>query len=162
MPSTKNWIATNIRDGENISEESYQSIADFCVMWALFEGTELHGINVVVDELKNVAYRIANKIQNIECALEFWRQRYICEGQTNQKFEHLNLTHQPHRDLVSRVLLGIEIEQETVTLALLLIIYRLRNNLFHGIKDITTIRHQASNLDMASDFLKNSLLASGR
>jgi len=162
MPSTKDWIAQNIRDGENISEETYQSIADFCVMWALFEGTELHDINVAVDELEYVSQRVAGTFQAMEGALEFWAQRYITDGKTNNKFEHLNFNHQPHRELVSQVLLGVETEREKIIHALLLIVYRLRNNLFHGVKDITKIRHQTSNLNIASEFLKNVLLASGR
>lgn len=73
-----------------------------------------------------------------------------------------NLVHQPHKQLVSLVLSGTEANQVKIVHALLLIVYRLRNNLFHGIKDITRIRHQVTNLNTASGFLKNVLLASGR
>lgn len=164
MSSTKDWIAANIRDGEKISKESYQCIADFCVMWALFEGTELHGIEVAVDELQKVAQRTKANIQDkgIEVALCFWKQRYVCDGEINEKFDNLNLIHQPHKVLVSQVLLETEIDREKIIHALLIITYRIRNNLFHGNKDITQIRHQNANLDTASNFLKNILLASGR
>lgn len=162
MPSTKDWISENIRDGANIDKDTYQSIADFCVMWALFEGTELHGIDVAVDELGNVAHRVEGEIQNIDIALEFWKNRYIRAGELNHKFEQLNFTHQPHVQLVSQALKGMETEQANIVHSLLLIVYRLRNNLFHGVKDITRIRHQTTNLDTASDFLKNVLIASGR
>ena len=162
MISTKEWISRNIRDGDKINSETYQSIADFCVMWALFEGTELHGFDVAVDELKNVSNRVAYSIQDIDILLAFWVNRYTSESTTNEKFEQLNLSHQPHKDLVSQVLLGTEKNREKVTHALLLIVYRLRNNLFHGVKDITQISGQISNLTTASALLKNVLLASGR
>jgi len=162
MISTKDWISRNIRDGDKINSETYHSIADFCVMWALFEGTELHGIAIAVDELGNVSKRVADNIDDIDIFLEFWVNRYISEGTTNHKFEQLNINHQPHKDLVSQVLLGTEKNREKVTHALLLIVYRLRNNLFHGVKDITKINGQASNLTKASLLLKNVLLASGR
>lgn len=160
--TTKDWISENIREGHSIDEATYQSIADFCVMWALFEGTELHGIEVAVDELTNVANRIATSIQNIQEQLDYWKNRYVEDGHTNNRFMHLNLNHAPHRDLVTQVLTEAEDNQENIVLALLLITYRLRNNLFHGVKDITRIRHQTENLNNASEFLKNVLLASGR
>ncbi|EKE25236.1 MAG: hypothetical protein ACD_5C00242G0003 [uncultured bacterium] len=162
MPTTKGWIAENIRDGQNIDDATYQSIADFCVIWALFEGTELHGIEVAVDELKNVAIRVSPNLQNVQGILDYWKNRYVEEGQTNNRFEHLHLNHAPHRNLVSKVLTEADTNQVNVVHALLLITYRLRNNLFHGVKDITRIRDQIINLNNASEFLKNILLASGR
>jgi hypothetical protein len=162
MPTTKDWISENIRDGNNIDDATYQSIADFCVMWALFEGTELHGIEVAVDELENVANRIAASLQNIQGILDYWKNRYIEEGQINNRFWQLHLNHVPHRNLVIKVLTEADTNQVNIVHALLLITYRLRNNLFHGVKDITRIRYQTENLNNASEFLKNALLASGR
>jgi hypothetical protein len=162
MPTTKNWISANIRDGQNIDDTTYQSIADFCVMWALFEGTELHGIEVAVDELENVATRIASNIQNIQEPQNYWKNRYIKNGETNNRFDHLRFNHAPHRNLVAEVLNETNTNQVNVVHAMLLITYRLRNNLFHGVKDITTITHQSANLNAGADFLKNVLIASGR
>ncbi len=163
MSSTKNWISENIRGGERISDETNQAIADFCVMWALFEGTELHDIDgATVDELQNVALRVAGSDPDIEAPLNFWKRRYIKEGKTNRKYEQLHFTHEPHKKLVSRVLLGEDINSATTILALLLIVYRLRNNLFHGMKDITRISDQTTNLDTGAKLLQIVLKVSGR
>ena len=100
MTDIKNWISTNIRGGDKIDEHTYQSIADFCVMWALFEGTELHDIDVAVDELKTIAHRVEGNIQDFEVPLEFWKNRYVQDNEINSKFEYLNFSHQPHKRIL--------------------------------------------------------------
>jgi len=162
MSNTKEWICQNIANGAEITNNVYEAIADFCVMWAIFEGTELHDVDVAVDELEQIAKRVSDKVQGTENNLRFWKERYITEGQINTKFGYLRFSHEPHKNLVSQVLLGIETDKEKTIHALLLIVYRLRNNLFHGAKDVTAIKHQISNLEQAADFLKKLLLASGR
>ena len=114
-------------------------VADFTLIWALFEGTEAHGedvVVVVVDELQSIAERVSHEFsdQRLDEFLAFWSNRYIEDGSTNQRFNQLNLTHEPHRTLVDDVLLENENNCVNRIHAILLITYRLRNNIFTALK----------------------------
>jgi len=47
-------------------------------------------------------------------------------------------------------------------LASLIIVYRLRNNLFHGLKEIGALNEQVQNLDVACRVLAIVLLLAGK
>lgn len=161
MSDTKNWINHNIHDGHKVND-SYQSIADFCLMWALFEGTELHRVENTVDELEEVANRLYYQIRGIEPALDFWSDRFTESGEFNQKFRKLRFSHAPHEALVKSVLLKENTNRSDILHALLLIVYRIRNNLFHGEKDITRIFNQKSNFINSSYLLQRVIESSNR
>tara|TARA_R110002012_G_scaffold55315_9_gene141203 strand:- start:4391 stop:4903 length:513 start_codon:yes stop_codon:yes gene_type:complete len=163
--SAVEWIATHVRGGQHLTEETLALVADFTLIWALFEGTEAHGEDViVVDELKSIAERVSHdfSVQRLDEFVAFWSDRYIADGSTNHRFDRLNLTHRPHRTLVENVLLKSDDSLVNKIHAILLITYRLRNNLFHGAKDIQHLDGQRENLRYASDLLKTVLEASGR
>ncbi len=163
--SAAEWITTHVRGGKDIAEETLSLVADFTLIWALFEGTEAHGEDVVVvDELQSIAERVSHEFsdQRLDEFVAFWSNRYIEDGSTNHRFNRLNLTHGPHRTLVEDVLLENENSCVNRIHAILLITYRLRNNLFHGAKDVRHLDGQKDNLRYASDLLKTVLEASGR
>ncbi|EHH1077622.1 hypothetical protein J7I01_003283 [Vibrio parahaemolyticus] len=158
----QNWLSGKLENTRLDDGVTYTAIADFCVMWAVFEGTELADADSAVDELAYVACRLVKDHIDFSEELAFWSNRYIEEGATNKPFDKLGFTHKPHIKLVSDVLLGNQTDALKVAHAILLIVYRLRNNLFHGNKDITQIHNQVTNLDMASKALINVATISGR
>lgn len=163
--SALEWITTHVRGGQHLAEETLALVADFTLIWALFEGTEAHGEDViVVDELQAIAERVSHdfSVQRLDEFVTFWSDRYITDGSTNDRFDRLNLTHGPHKTLVKNVLLKNDNSPANRIHAVLLITYRLRNNLFHGAKDIQHLDGQRDNLRYASDLLKTVLEASGR
>ncbi|KMQ74396.1 hypothetical protein Msub_10579 [Marinobacter subterrani] len=163
--SAVEWITAHVRGGEHLEEETLALVADFTLIWALFEGTEAHGEDViVVDELRSIAERVSHDFpgQRLDEFVAFWSDRYIVDGSTNNRFNRLNLTHRPHITLVENVLLKNDDSAVNRIHAILLITYRLRNNLFHGAKDIQHLDGQRENLRYASDLLKTALEASGR
>lgn len=74
----------------------------------------------------------------------------------------LTLHTAPHIALVENVLLNNDNSTINRIHAILLITYRLRNNLFHGAKDIRYLDGQRENLRFASHLLKTVLEVSGR
>ena len=158
----QNWLSYKLENTRLDDGDTYTAIADFCVMWAVFEGTELADADSAVDELFNVARRLVKDNIDFSDELAFWSDRYIEEGKTNKSFDKLGFTHEPHIKLVSDVLLRNQTDVLKVAHAILLIVYRLRNNLFHGNKDITQIHNQVTNLNMASKALINIASVSGR
>lgn len=166
MTDIQQWLRSNIVTMTTFSDDTYTSISDFSIMWAIFESTQLKDLEkakAVVDELEDIAKRVSHNIVSLHYAHSYWARRYIDEnGQTRDKFEKLGFKHKPHSDLVLRVLNGQAANCEEYINALLLIVYRLRNNLFHGEKDMTKINGQVENLTYAALVLKDVIQASGR
>jgi hypothetical protein len=61
------------------------------------------------------------------------------------------------RDFVKQVLLANNNTVQDMALAMSIIVYRFRNNLFHGIKEIQVINEQRTNFEQANSFLKSLL-----
>ncbi len=162
MTEVQTWLSTNINNTRLTDLHTYPAISDFCVMWAVFECTQLADASVAVDELENIAHRLTRNSVCFDEQLAFWTNRYIEKGATNERFEKLGFSYEPHKNLVTSVLLCEQTDISKVNHAILLIVYRLRNNLFHGNKDITRIHHQVENLNMASKALISAISTSGR
>ncbi|CAH6803010.1 conserved hypothetical protein [Vibrio chagasii] len=158
----QDWLSQKLVNTQLDDGVTYTSIANFCVMWALFEGTELSDADSAVDELAYVACRLVQRGIDVTEPLDFWSNRYIDSEKTNGPFDKLGFSHVPHINLVADVLIGNQTDPVKIVHAILLIVYRLRNNLFHGNKDITRIHNQVTNLDMASKTLMNVASVSGR
>ena len=92
-----------------------------------------------------------------EKSLGYFRDRYFQGGAFNERFEHLLWRKNDLRPLVEAVLSGKDDDIEHVVLALLMIAYRLRNNLFHGVKWAYGIQGQQPNFEHASDVLMRIL-----
>ena len=85
-----------------------------------------------------------------ENSLNYFKNRYISEGVTNERFNHLNFRNNDRRELVVDVLLGNNIDNSDTILVLAIIVYRYRNNLFHGLKQMEFIDQQKENFDNAN------------
>lgn len=83
----------------------------------------------------------------------YFRNRYIANNATTPYYANLRLRHNDNEPLIKDVLLGkINNESETV-LAIIIIIYRYRNNLFHGNKAVVSWIAQKDNFIHANRFL---------
>lgn len=166
MEEIKVWLQENIYVMAGFTDETYTSISDFSIMWAIFEGTQLQDRlegRAAVDELEFVAQRTSHCATVLEYARTYWSQRYIgADGEGNDKFRRLGFKHKPHSELVLRVLKGEAVNEEEQIHALLLIVYRLRNNLFHGEKDMAKINSQVENLTYGALVLKDIIEATRR
>lgn len=75
--------------------------------------------------------------------LTYFRDRYLSDGETfDMFFDHLLLTHAESQVVVRRALSGDSRDLNNIVYALLLIAHRIRNNLFHGNKDVQSLPQQ--------------------
>ena len=90
-----------------------------------------------------------------------YQQRYLSGGRTNQSFEALlfrdNASDKKYKKLLKSILENSEAEANKKVFACFIIIYRLRNNLFHGSKNIATIARQNDNFIKANKVLMSFL-----
>ncbi len=148
------WV--NRRFGVALSEPALTAIKDFSLIWNVFENL-VCGTNYTTI---TVEQRIAERDFSIEPFVDYlhhFKNRYITEGATNQRFAYLLLRDNDRSELVKGVLLGELTEVKEVLLALIVIVYRFRNNLFHGNKEIQVIDHQQGNFETANSFLMTFL-----
>ena len=68
---------------------------------------------------------------------------------STDRFERLEFRSADCREHVEAVLRSEKKDPESQLLAVMIIIYRLRNNLFHGLKEMDTLNGQVPNLTMA-------------
>lgn len=77
----------------------------------------------------------------------------ITNGSTNERFMRLRLRNNDDTTSIQRVLLGLTNNSCDIIKAIIMIIYRYRNNLFHGEKAIASLPMQKDNFINANKFL---------
>jgi hypothetical protein len=143
----REWI--NNRFGTNFSENDLSSVKDFSLLWNVFENIVCDN-NCSVNRLSERLNPIVFDLAEFENNLNYFKNRYISDGETNERFNHLNFRKSDRRELVADVLLGNNNDNSENILALAIIVYRLRNNLFHGLKQMEFIDQQKENFDNAN------------
>lgn len=88
-----------------------------------------------------------------DSGLAYFRHRYFRNGDFTPHFAKLNLRKSDMPDLVAAVISGANQDVRDGVLTLLLIVWRLRNNLFHGEKWAYWLEGQRDNFDHANAVL---------
>jgi len=155
MPNTTlDWI--NERFHSSLTEENLNSVNDFLLLWSLFEKQICNN-----DANNNCLLRFAERdidlfdIVVINRVYDYLRNRYIQNGHSTNRFQYLRLPNQRYIDYILETFLNPESTQTDKLKVSLLIIYRFRNNLFHGEKNILTIDSQTENFRHSNELLKN-------
>ena len=109
------------------------AITDFLFPWSLFEAKVLNqngSANAIVEVAK---VWTGNGLLNKEIfkrQVDYFRNCYFADGEYAYHFNHLRLRQNDSHDLVKEVLRNVDANPDEVAAALLIIIYRFRNNLF--------------------------------
>lgn len=149
------WIARNTLGGTAISAEAQEAVGSFTTMWNFFEST-LCDNRASVAALQRVCDRFdADRLpsatsQTLDECLAFWSFRYRTPDGFGHRFEGLHFRPNDRRTHVEAVLQGNSTDPRDKLLALMIIVYRLRNNLFHGLKTLEMLNDQVQNLATAS------------
>lgn len=156
-----NWL--NHRYGTSFTENNIQSIKDFSLIWNLFEG-KFFETSFSIDKLEKILIDTDIDIDCFLPYLEYFKNRYVNQEDNtiNERFSFLHFRKKDREDFVTEVLLNNEdilnyIDTNTqykVVLAISIIVYRFRNNLFHGVKNIQHIDQQEDNFVTANGFLR--------
>ena len=123
----------------SIDTEEYVEVRNFLILWNIFEA-------------KWFKCNFGRNKSNIQ-TLQYLQRRYIKNGSTNERFMRLRLRNNDDTTSVQRVLLGLTNNSCDIIKAIIMIIYRYRNNLFHGEKAIASLPIQKDNFIYANKFL---------
>ncbi|MDD4971609.1 MAG: hypothetical protein PHT07_19455 [Paludibacter sp.] len=148
------WI--NNRFGTNYSEVDLNEIKNFTLLWNIYENT-IFNTRFSINRLETEINRRNLDFQPFQVCFEYFQNRYIENNDINQRFPYLNFRQNDKEQLVRNVLLGLENSDNDKILTLGIVVYRLRNNLFHGIKDYHNLNGQADNFTHANIFIQQFL-----
>lgn len=143
----------------NLSNAEHEVLQQFTLLWTLFEAQVLEN-NASVKKITEITLKLG--VQGIEVdwfneQLFYFKDRYIQDGATNYRFEHLRLRKNDNPELVRLVLLGEIIDIEAQLTVCLTIVYRFRNNFFHGLKWAYSLQGQFDNFMQSANLLKTCL-----
>ena len=154
------WLQERAPGFRDLSGDERDAIMHFSLLWSLFEAKALntHGnarsILAVTKRWANQGL-LADDSFNPEFA--YFQNRYYADGDFTYHFDQLHLRQADHSDLVKRVLKNDAADLAEIAAALLIIVYRFRNNLLHGVKWAYEIRDQFENFSHANAVLMQAI-----
>lgn len=149
------WLARYTRGGTRLSQEAQEAVSAFTTMWNFFESTlcdnraSMAAFDRILEGFRPEATE-ASTMRALDDCLAFWRFRYKTPTGFDEHFAGLHFRNGDRRDHVERVLCDALNDPTAKMLALMIIVYRLRNNLFHGLKSIEMLNDRVQNLGTAS------------
>lgn len=149
-----NWI--NNKYGLNLTDEDLSELKNFTLLWNIYENTVFNNsfsIALLQQEILNRNLQI----DDFNGVFTYFQDRYIVNGNTNERFDHLNFRPNDRMNLVSDCLLNVNGNSPDKILSMGIIVYRFRNNLFHGLKDFMFIAEQQDNFRHANSYLQTFL-----
>jgi hypothetical protein len=146
----------------NRKDEDYDHVRDFLLLWSLYE-FKLFNCEFTIAEMERKVDDLINQNRlnhtSFLSVFQYFQQRYTTSGTINNRFSKLLINNQNHKQVVESTLCDSNPSLRDQIFASAIIVYRFRNNLFHGIKDITQINYQKSNFDNANEFIIRMLEA---
>lgn len=150
------WLRETVPGFADLTALERQAIFDFTLLWSLFEARAL-STNASAPQIiaaVDVAHRLGRlDMRPFEPHLDYFCSRYFADGVPTDHFQHLHLRDGDSPALVRRVLARGEANPSERVSSLLIVIYRFRNNLFHGRKWAYELRDQADNFIHSTEAL---------
>jgi len=158
--SAGEWLDYRAPGFGELPDLDRHTILDFVFLWSLFEAkvmrtyAKARKIGAKVDEWE------AKGTLNASCyedELSYFRRRYFADGGLTHRFYRLDLRPSDFPETVTEVIVANSESPRDKVLALLMIVWRLRNNLFHGVKWSDGLLDQRENFTNANSVLMKVL-----
>lgn len=142
-----------------ISVDSLKTVNDFTLLWMIYEG-RLYDSNYKSLRMMELVNSSVIRLSNLDEYWTYFKGRYMTSPAVlNITFDQLAFSEQSKNDKnrLMAILTNQTPTDEERTIAILLIVAGLRNNLFHGIKQVASLNLQRENLEMATKALGDTL-----
>lgn len=143
------WLRSNRYYEEDIDEAKLKNIFYFTLIWNIFEKTCCGHFAEIGKHPKDIAISLESKIndQIINDIYEYFKNRYILDGSMTDVFHNFKFGKNPddgkvYKKFVEKTLMHDNSSIKEKTQCLLYIAFRLRNNLYHGIKEVSKLYAQ--------------------
>jgi hypothetical protein len=150
------WLEKTVLGYQLLSDQEREAIKDFSLLWSLYEGTILNArgnADAIIRTINSLKERGKLVLGSCRPAIEYFIARYFDETDLTYAFHELHLRPNDHRPLVEKVIRRKASDDAEVLSAILIIVLRLRNNLFHGVKWSYGIKGQLDNFTNANTLL---------
>ncbi len=160
MTENIDWLRAKVHGFNQLSTEELSAISDFSLLWSLLEARILNSdgsaraICDVVDAWTTAGTLDASLL---DPELSYFRQRYFANGAVTDHYEHLGLPKNDLGAMVRAVIDGSNNDPRDRVAAVLIIVFRYRNNLFHGVKWQYKLGDQLGNFTTANAVLMKVL-----
>ena len=154
------WLQVHAPAFEALSPRERKGIMYFLFLWSLFESEALKrrgSAKMLVTVARRWADNNLITERTYEPHLANFRNRYFRDGVFTLHFDHLNLRRGDRPALVRKVLANETAEHSEIAAAVLIIVFRFRNNLFHGEKWAYQLQGQLENFNHANAILMHSI-----
>lgn len=159
------WLLARAPGFQALPEQDRSALFNFTFLWSLFEARVMNNfaradlIRAMADKWRDTGMLDADQY-NAELA--YFRARYFANGAFTHHFAHLHLRPADQPDVVQSVLDGSNNDPRDRLLTVLMIVWRFRNNLFHGEKWAYHLQGQLSNFTHANAVLMRLLERHGQ
>ena len=154
------WLKRSVPGFDQLDEEELSAITEFMFLWSLFEARILNtrgSANAICTAVKTWDEEKQIEPEWFEGEMAYFRRRYVVDGTYTHHLDMLYLRNNDQPEYVRSVLDGSRDTPRERLCALLIIIMRFRNNLFHGNKWAYGIAGQFSNFTNANSVLQKVL-----
>jgi hypothetical protein len=154
------WLDRYAPGLQALTPEEREAITHFSFLWTMFEGRVLStraSANAIVKASQQWASNGLLTADKFGQEIAYFRDRYVEDGKFTYHFNHLHLRRNDAPALVKKVLAGKASEPEEIAAAVLIIVYRFRNNLFHGVKWSYELQGQFENFTHANTALMQAI-----
>lgn len=153
--SASSWLS-KLPEFSEIDDETREAVFHFLILWSLFESralSESASAKKIIGITETWWRDAYSNSDACKASLGHFQRRYCVQDSCN--IDGLKLRKNDEPELVKAVLDGSHTEDSAA--ALLIIIYRIRNNLFHGLKWQYGLKDQLDNLTHANKALMVAL-----
>jgi hypothetical protein len=160
MTKAMEWLKTKAPGFNHLTQEEVDAITDFSLLWSLFESRILNrnanarALCNAVEDWRDSGTLVPDLFDE---ELAYFSQRYHPDDTFSHHFAGLRLQPADREPMVRRVLAGTENDAGHRLAAALIIVYRYRNNLFHGEKWEYELADQLGNFTASNSLLMKTL-----
>lgn len=160
MTNALKWLKAKAPGFNQLSAKEPNAISDFSLLWSLFENRILNSegnARTICDAVEgwNNAGTLLPGIFDEELA--YFQARYYANGEFTDHFPNLYLREGDRENMVRDVLNGTDNDPPHRLASALIIVFRYRNNLFHGLKWQYELAGQFDNFSNANLVLMKTL-----
>lgn len=146
------WLKNKDLNFKTSNSEELVAIMNFTLVWSYFEATKLKR-SASARTIQIWADSVDFSFSKFETNFDYFRGRYFVNDEFTDYFSGLRLRQNDNEYLVKNIIQTNTKNSRDSIVVLLIIVYRLRNNLFHGIKWGDGIKDQAENFKHATQAL---------
>lgn len=156
MTKSGKWLQAKAPGFNQLAKDEQAAITDFALLWSLYESRILNtqgNVRTICDTIE--AWHRAGTLDAdaFDAELAYFRQRYYANGAFTNHFDDLHFRAPDREALVRAVIDGSDNDARNRVAAILIIVFRYRNNLFHGVKWQYNLEGQLGNFTTANDVL---------